>query len=347
MVKGIIKWSLDKLVKNIVATLLNKYDFFMVVEGNTGSGKSTLAFHIASKVSKEFKRLYDFESHTFYYYYERIAKKNGLSEEDFIKKILNLKEKKAYKFNPKDVLIYTQDDLQKKLSDWHSISIPDELINITFNRDFFSQKQKDIIKMINMFRDHENLTIACVPSFQTIDTQIKNLTKMKITVKRRGLAIIHTPNRTIYCKDKWDQATNEKIEREWIMKKINKPNYSKLTTFRGLLRFPKLTDRQEELYQEIKNEKRNVVLKTEMNMKTEEKDLYDIVIERLKEGKIRNADILDGLAIAKGVSADSFKNTIRKKLRQEGISHKLPDYYWEKSKKEMKKKGEKPISIFQ
>jgi hypothetical protein len=37
----------------------------------------------------------------------------------------------------------------KKLSSWNVISIPDEMINVTFNRDFYSDKQKDIIKMIN------------------------------------------------------------------------------------------------------------------------------------------------------------------------------------------------------
>jgi len=349
MSKTILKWNLNKIAKNIVATLLNKYDFFIVIQGNTGTGKSTLAFHLASKVAQEFRRLYAFKEKTFYYYYERIIKKMGLSEEEFLEKIIELKNKKAYKFIPQEALIYTQDDLQRKLSSWNCISIPDELINVTFNRDFYSEKQKDIIKMINMFRDHGNLTLACVPQFQTIDNQIKNLTKMKITVKRRGLAIIHTQNKTIYCKDRWDSATNEKIEREWIMKKISNPNYSKLTTFRGLLRFPALTKKQEEMYQQIKNEKRNVVLKDEMHIdgRKEEKTIHEIVIERLKDGKIKNSDILDGIALANKMSPDSFKNQIRKRLQKEGVSNRLPDYYWDKkAKKEVQEKGEEAGSIF-
>jgi deoxyadenosine/deoxycytidine kinase len=335
MSRVILKWSLEKLVRNIVATLLNKYDFFIVIEGNTGTGKSTLAFHLASRVAQEFRKLYAFKEDALNYYYERVAKGSKLREEEFLLKIIKLKENKSYRFIPQEALIYTQKDLLKKLSEWNCISIPDELINITFNRDFYSEDQKNIVKMINMFRDHENLTLACVPSFQTIDTQIKNLTKMKITIKRRGLAIIHTQNKTVYCKDKWDSATNEKIEREWIMKKISNPNYSKLTTFRGLLRFPALTKKQEEMYQQIKNQKRNVVLKDEMHIdgRKEEKTIQEIVVERLKDGKIKNSDILDGIALANNISCRAFQEQIRRRLKKEGVADRLGDYYWDKKAK--------------
>jgi len=30
------------------------------------------------------------------------------------------------------------------------------MINVTFNRDFYNEDQKNIIKMINMNRDHKN-----------------------------------------------------------------------------------------------------------------------------------------------------------------------------------------------
>ena len=245
---------------------------------------------------EEFKKLYNLDADTVEYYYERVGRGTRLTEEEFIDKILRLKENKAYKFSPHKCLIYTQDDMQKALTSWNSISIPDELINQTFNRDFYSEKQKDIIKILNMYRDHENLTVACVPSFANIDTQIKGLTKMKITVKKRGIAIIHTPNNVIYCKDKWDSATNEKIERDWIMKKIIRPNYSKLTTFRGLVRFPPLTKAQEKAYQQVKNDKRSAVLRDDMGIDVEEKDKFDPfedLMERLLNGAIKNCSYLE------------------------------------------------------
>ena len=335
MSRTILKWHFKKLVATIVATLLNKYDLFMVIEGGTGIGKSTLAFEIAMKVAQEFRRLYRLDFETVEYYYERVGKKMGLSEHEFITKILVLKANKEYAFHPKKALIYTQDELQRTLASWHSISIPDEMINITFNRDFYSEKQKDIIKMLNMFRDHENLTIACVPQFQNLDNQIKNLCKMKITVKKRGVAIIHSPNSTVYCKDKWDQATNEKIERGWIIKKITHPNYSKLTTFRGLIKFPPLSRKQEAMYQEIKNKKRSVVLKDDMHIQLkEDDDPFNKIMKTLIDGGIRSGHIVDGYAMGMGLTPIQLRNKIQRELQKRNKPTAISHYFWDKKHKD-------------
>ena len=334
MSRTILKWNIRKLVQMIIATLLNKYDFFIIIEGGTGIGKSTLAFHIASKVAQEFRRLFHLREDVVEYYYERVGRKQGLSAEEFVAKILLLKQNKEYKFLPKRALIYTQDELQKHLASWHNIAIPDEMINITFNRDFYSEKQKDIIKMLNMFRDHENLTLCCVPQFQNLDTQIKNLTKMKITVRKRGVAIIHTPNSVVYSKDKWDQATNEKIEKEWIIKKITKPNYSKLTTFRGLIRFPPLSRRQEAMYQQIKNEKRSVVLKDEMHIKLEnDDDPLNKIIQLLVKGGVKNGTMIDGYALGLGMTREQLRGKLVRELRHRGMADGLSYYYADKKSK--------------
>jgi KaiC/GvpD/RAD55 family RecA-like ATPase len=333
MSRSITKWRLMSLVRLIVATLLNKYDFFMVIEGGTGIGKSTLAFHIAKGVAREFRRLFNLDEATIIYYYERVGKKQRLTEKEFIDKILTLKVNKEYQFIPKHALVYTQDELQKALASWHNICIPDEMINITFNRDFYSEKQKDIIKMINMFRDHENLTIACVPIFSNLDTQIKNLCKMKITVKKRGRAIIHTPNKVVYLKDKWDQTTNEKIEREWIARKIRSPNYSKLTTFRGVINFPPLTRKEEAMYQEIKNQKRSVILKDEMHVEVDEvkqDDPYEKILKRLLDGGVKNGNVLDGFAFALNSTPEQLKAKLVRDLNKLGKPNILSVYYWDK-----------------
>ena len=344
MVKAPI-WTLRHLTKLIVATILNKYDFFLVIEGSTGIGKSTLAYHLAKRVSHEFSRLYNLEDEVVEYYYNRIGKKLKLSEIEFIEKIIELKEKRAYRFISRRDLIFRQDEIQTALSDWHRVIISDEMINVTFNRDFFSEKQKNIIKMINMFRDHQNVIIACVPSFANLDNQVKNLCKMKITIKKRGLGIIHTPNKVIYSKDKWDMATNEKIEKEWIIKKVKNPNYLKLTTVRGIIRFPPLSKSKERLYQQIKNEKRNIILKSEMALeKAQKEDPYEKIYKKLISGEVRNANILDGYAYAMGISPSSLKKKLRENLEKEGKNTSLKEYFWEK-KEEKKPKRIKFESI--
>lgn len=332
------------LARVIVATLLNKYDMFMIIEGGTGIGKSTLAFHIAQKVAREFRKLYRLDEETIEYYYERVGRKMNLTPEEFVAKILLLKQNKEYAFNLRTTLIYSQDEMQRALASWHNIAIPDEMINITFNRDFYSEKQKDIIKMINMFRDHENLSICCVPIFANIDVQIKNLCKIKITVKKRGKGIVHTPNNVVYSKDKWDEATNTKIEKDWIIRKIRHPNYSKLTTFRGVIRFPPMTKRQEELYQQIKNEKRAVILKDEMHIKVDwkEDDPFQKILKKLIEGGVRNGDVIDGYAEGMGLTSNQLRSQLRSELRKQGKPTSVSHFYWDK-----KSKGKEEVQEFE
>lgn len=297
----VLRWSMKKLIFMIVQILLNKFDCFILIEGNRGLGKSTLAYHITKGVAREMKKL-------------------GIDD---------------YKFIPRFALLYTRNEVIRFFHKWRSSGIGDEMINVTFNRDFYDEDQKDLIKMINMNRDHRNLFIGCVPQFQTLDSQIKNLCKIRLTVVRRGLAIVQTPNRTIYARDKWDVQSNEKIEKEWIKKGVQNPHYSKLTTFRGILKFPPLTEKMEEGYQKIKDEKRNIVAKEQMGIDVEQ-DERDPVIEamiKLQQGKIRNAQVLEGMAYAIDKDPETFKRAIITKLKRQGKPHKLMDYYWENKRK--------------
>jgi len=301
MGKIVITWNMKKMAQMIAKILQNKFDCFIVIEGNRGLGKSTLAIHLARRVAREFK-------------------KQG---------------SKDYKFHWYNSFIYTKKDTKTFWHKWRQTGIADEMINVTFNRDFYNEEQKDIIKMMNMNRDHCNFFIACVPQFQTLDSQIKNLCKIRITVVRRGVAVIQTPNRTIYVKDKWDQATNEKIERDWIKKGIIRPHYTKLSTFRGLLKFPALHPSAEKKYQDTKDRKRNIVAREEMgiNEKEESVDPYDVMLQMLQDNKVKNSAVVDGFAMANGIKPNTFQAGLRNKLKNKGINHQLASYYWEKKTK--------------
>lgn len=319
----IFKWSMNNLILMIVKMLTNKFDCFIIIEGQRGLGKSTLGYTILKKVAS---------------YFRLIEKHTGKEESPY---------KDWYKFYPKKQLtnpkeykyiIYKQEDVLKLFNKWHSSSLLDEMINVAFNRDFWGEDQKNLIKIINMNRDHGILAVACVPQFQVIDNQVKNLCKIRITITRRGLAVIQTPNHTIYSKDRWDTSWNEKAEREWLKGgKMSKPQYTKLSTFRGVLRFPDLNPHDRKIYEQIKINERNVIAKTQFGIsddKSEEKDIYEKTIERLLNGEIRSSQILEGVAFGNNLNERTFKNKLSKILKEQGKNHLISTYYWDK-------KGEK------
>jgi len=329
-----IKFSLKWLVQTIVATLLNKYDFFCVVSGDRGTGKSTLCFILSRRVSREFKKLCDFDEDTFETYYNLVKKPNGISREGFVEEIKTMKENldhKPYRFNTKYDLIYTQDETQRFLQKRKSIGVLDEMINITFSRDFYQEKQKEIIKQINLNRDHNNLIFACVPKFYTIDTQIRNISRMHIFIAERGTAIILTPNKLVTSNDPWDTKINEKIERQWVSKNKNtrKRVYTRLTTFRGFVKFPKLSVKAEAMYQKVKDDKRNIIAKEEMNIEDQKKqEPFEKLYSSLLNNEITDIKYLEGMASGMGFDPESIKEKLRRRLKKDKkISTGLRDYF--------------------
>lgn len=334
MAKFLLRIKLQVLCKLIVLTLLNKFDFFLCIEGNTGTGKSTLAIHIARGVKAEFKRLYDLKPETVEYYYERVIKQQQITIEKFVTMLLELKEKKAYMYNPYRDLIYNKKAMIDGLVSWKRIIIADEMIGISFNRDFQTEDQKKIIKLINMNRDHCNLIIASVPQFQNLDVQIKNMTKMRISVARRGAGILQTKNKTIYAKDRWDSANNEKIEREWLIKG-GKPKYTRLTTARGLIHFPPLCRRVEEEYQKIKNDKRSNIVEVEMGItkEVEKKDPKDLIYDLIINRKVRSRVQFDGMCIAHGLDPETIRSALTRKIQKNCVGTSITEFYWDKKAK--------------
>lgn len=290
-----LMWSLKRLVKAICDRLLNRFDVFLVIEGRRGLGKSTLGFKLMLLVRREMKR-------------------RGIE---------------GYQFLPKRDLLYQRYEVLKFFHKKNHSGMADEMINVSFNRDFYHEDQKDLIKMINMNRDHNNFFIACVPQFKNLDSQIKQLASMKITVVRRGIAIIHMPNQTVYSPDIWDERVNEKIERTWIKGGVSNPRYSRLTTFRGFLRFPKLTDKQENVYQDIKDHKRNIIAQNKGLVDIDEKDPFDIIYKALLEGRVKNTAMLEGMIVAHDLSIDNIKAKIRKQLKVDNKPTRITMYYFD------------------
>lgn len=291
-------WSVHRLCRLIEQMLSNKFDCMIIIEGNRGLGKSSLGYKILNGM-KEIRQIEPDGS-------------VGLTKMRFVPK--------------KDIMYKRKEIIDACNNRWYSMFMADELINVTFNRDFYDTDQKKLIKILNMTRDHCNLFVACVPQFSTIDNQIKNMCKIRITVIRRGLAIVQTQNRTIYSTDRWDASVNEKIERDWLKNGVTKPRYSRLTTFRGILPFGDLTPKQRVEYEEIKRNKRN-----EIKQEQEEQDQTNNPNERmyslLREGKIGTRQMFDNLALAMGLKPLNVMQNIRIRMRNEGDNRKFQEFF--------------------
>lgn len=154
---------------------------------------------------------------------------------------------------------------------------------------------------------------------------------MRLTVVRRGLAVVHTPNKTIYSKDIWDEAFNEKIERKWLEKGLANPRYANLTTCRGYVTFPKMSDKDEIKYQEIKNKKRNLIAGEKgLNDEEEETDPFKLIYNALIEGKIKNMSAMEGMMIAHNFQWSSLKGKLFRELRKESKPTQLKYYFYDK-----------------
>lgn len=339
------KFTEKSLAFMIACTVLNKYDFYVILDGLRGTGKSSCAYRLAKEMSKIFRKLYKGDMDTIFSIYKVLKKKRkDLTLNDFILNIMKLKTTKAYIFEPEKDLIYDQQSAKEFLQGWYGIGVFDEFINIGYSRDFFDRGQKDLIKLINLNRDHSHVIFACVPHFSTIDNQLRNLSKMRIYIKERGLGIIMQPNKGLTLRDKWDMDANEKIERKWLERNIRNPKWSKLTTYRGVLKTKPLKIDDEIRYQQIKTEKRASIVEAQMNVKDpkqKQQEQYDNITNDIRSFKIKGFSELDGMAKGMGITTNTLRENIRKRLREDGESTDLRDYFYDKKKASALKKRQK------
>lgn len=259
----------------------NKFDVIIVIDGRRGLGKSTLGYKLSGKIS---------------------AGKKG-------------KER----FKPRRDICFTREDVCRKLATKiKGIIMADEMINVVYNRDFYNEEQKQLIKMLNMYRDSCNVLIACVPNFYDLDKQFRNLCKIRINVVRRGYAIIHTQNKSSYSNDPWEMALNEKIEKSWQMKRLKNPQYSKLTTYRGILKFGDLSPKSRIRYEAIKQSKRNVIFKYDLDEEDKnKKGMYANMADLLLQNKIDNEE-LSKLALINNIDYTKLKGRLNVELKARG-----------------------------
>jgi len=223
-------------------------------------------------------------------------------------------------FNEKKDIVYSREDVVKALANKkYDVIFADEMTNVSYKRDFYLEDQKNLLKMLDMYGDNYNLFIGVIPHFLNLDKHLLGLVNIRLTVLRRGVAIVHIPKKTMYDTDMWDIYNNKKEEMKWKTKQ----NYKKLSTFRGILTFTDLTPKQRERYEEVKAEKRNLLGYGE-NEKMKLKDDFENLVDEIISGNITD-EFLKDYCFLKKVDISALKSRIRKSLFKKGVKKNLKE----------------------
>ena len=216
------------------------------------------------------------------------------------------------KFNPEKDLMFTRDDVMNGIINRKFSCIQaDEMITSAHNRNFFSSDQQKFIQMMNIYRNNFNILMGCIPNFYDMDPQVRKLMKIRITVIKRGVAIIQIAKSSLYGNDPWETNVNKKIEEQWQNKvkkgELAKAQYNKLTTYAGHLFFTKLSPQQEEKYKRLKELKRS-----ELNLQSLDKvsSYWQDANELIETDIIRTNKQLKYYLMGKGVIYSKGLNKI-------------------------------------
>lgn len=265
----------------------------------------------------------------------------GLGKSTFCYKLLSGLDI-PIKFKPQRDLVYTRADTLKHLATKKGGAIfSDEMINVAYNRDFYENEQKTLLKALNMYRDSCNVFCGCIPKFVELDKQIQRLCKIRITIVRRGVALLQTQNPSIYQSDSWDLKNNQKIESKWTTKGVKNPRYSQLTTMRALIRFGDLTSKQREEYEAIKQSKRGQVFGEyqdgQLLYENPDKIFYENLVKQALAGKVTK-ETWNTLAVINNKKQDEMRRKFNQYLKESGSDKTFRDLILTSKEKQKKDK---------
>lgn len=220
----------------------------------------------------------------------------------------------------RDIAFSRQDVMEQLTNKQQGVIVADEVINVVHNREFFSPEQNKMIKMLNMYRDSCNIFIVCVPNFLDLDRQFRNLVKIRIDIHRRGTGFVHFPIKSQFTDDIWCIKQCQRIQELWLNNKRMKPRYSFLPTYRGIIRFSDLSPKRREIYERVKQQKRNVLVTENMDInreKTKTEKLYNHMIELLDKKELKK-EYIESMSKIMGIKLSAFINGLNLTLKNNG-----------------------------
>lgn len=234
-------------------------------------------------------------------------------------------------FRPWTHQVYGREDVIRLLkTQKYGLCWDDEAINTGYKRDFQDKGQQELIKILTAYRDNFNIFASAIPSFFSLDKDLRDLYFLHIQVIERGVAVVHMPLQgRLYSQDRWDSKYNAKIEQSWSKKMINntefRPPYHRLSTFRGYLFFNDCTPKQKQIYLNIKATKRAEAFKTQQEKDGEiEVSFYVRAYKLLMDGKMSKEGLLQACLI-ENKKYTTAVSTLNQMLKDNGMRETLSE----------------------
>jgi len=198
----------------------------------------------------------------------------------------------------------------------------DEAVNAVFNRDFYMQKQKLLLKILDMYGDKNLFVIMIIPDFWSFDKHIRALFDMRIDITKRGLAAVYLPVIHPYISDPWLKYENEKIAKKTSRREID---FRKSPNFVGYFYFSDLKTKDKEAYLKIKGEKRGKLNEGEEGEDEKEKKIRENrnaigFLAKLKINDKLDADLIKMWAGELGMTRGNLRNRIYGEIEKQNAA---------------------------
>ena len=212
--------------KYIRKRLKNKWDYVIVVSGEEGSGKSTLGIEVGGSIDYSFRNL--------------------------------IRVSKYYKALMRNVMFApTREEIEDKVKNLPPFSaiIDDEGMKTKYKGNWMKATQKKLNIFFSLNRKEYKANIICIPNFVDLAKYWRgHRVKAWLYIIKRGIAAFMVPKQNPFSSDPWDIIQNEKKIDKLTNKGVALSSaVRKINICKGIVRFPRLPESFEKVYEPLAN----------------------------------------------------------------------------------------------